>query len=96
MLSNQLGRPVLDKTGLIGKYDFTLDYAMNLNGVQLPPLPPGAPGPGPGAAPGDNASEPEPDLAAAVEQQLGLRLVAGKANIDVVVIDRLNKAPSEN
>jgi uncharacterized protein (TIGR03435 family) len=40
MLSNALGHPVLDKTWLTGKYDFTLDYAINLSGLQLPPPPP--------------------------------------------------------
>ncbi len=70
MLSNQLNRPVLDKTGLAAKYDFTLDY--NLNGLQASP---------------DNAGEPGLDLAAAVQQQLGVRLVAGKASIDVLVVD---------
>jgi len=88
-LSNTLGHPVLDRTGLTGKYDYTLDYAMNVSGLQLPPSPPGA-------APGNDASEPRPDLAAAFQQQLGLTLVAGRANIDMVVIDRINKVPTEN
>jgi uncharacterized protein (TIGR03435 family) len=88
MLSNQLGRPVLDKTGLTGKYDFTLDYAFNLGGLQLPPPPPGAAG--------DSASDPGPDLAAAVQQQLGLGLVAGRAKLDVVVIDKAEKVLTEN
>jgi uncharacterized protein (TIGR03435 family) len=47
--------------------------------------------------PGGDASDPGPDLSAAVQQQqLGSGLVARKANIDVVVIDRLEKVPSEN
>jgi uncharacterized protein (TIGR03435 family) len=40
MLSSQINRPVLDKTGLTGKYDFTLDYAPG--GVPLRRLPPPA------------------------------------------------------
>ena len=95
MLSNQLGRPVLDKTGLTGKYDFTLEYRIDLSGYQLPPPPPGAPGPA-AATPGDSASDPGPDLAAAVQQQLGLGLVAGKAKLDVVVVDKADKVPTEN
>jgi uncharacterized protein (TIGR03435 family) len=90
MLSNQLGHPILDKTGLTGKYDFTIDYTVR--GLQLPP----PPGPGPTAAPADVASDPEPDLAAAIRQQLGLGLVAGKATLDVVAIDRLDKVPTAN
>jgi uncharacterized protein (TIGR03435 family) len=93
MLSNQLGHPVLDKTGLNGRYDFTLDYALNLNGFQLPPSPPGTPGPG-GA--GDSAADPRPDLAAAVGQQLGLRLVGGRTKLDIVVIDKIEKTPTQN
>jgi len=96
MLSGQRNHPVLDKTGLTGKYDFTLDYAMNLSGFQLPPPPPGQPEPGPAGAPGETASDPGPDLAAAVQQQLGLGLVAGKAKLDVVVIDHMEKIPTEN
>jgi uncharacterized protein (TIGR03435 family) len=94
MLSNQLNRPVLDKTGLTGKYDFTLDY--NLSGFALPP-PSGREVPGLIAlAPGDTASEPGPDIAAAVQQQLGLRLVASKAKLDLVIVDKANKVPTDN
>ena len=85
MLGNQLGRPVLDKTGLTGLYDFSLDFT-------LPPLP--------GAAPpvqGDTAaSEPMPNLTDAVQREPGLRLVAGKAQLDVIVIDKIDKVPTEN
>jgi uncharacterized protein (TIGR03435 family) len=95
MLSNSLNRPVLDKTGLTGKYDFTLDY--NVSGLALPPPPPGPPGPGPAAAaPGDTASDPGRDFATAVQQELGLKLVASKAKIDVVVIDKVEKMPTAN
>lgn len=94
MLGNQLNRPVLDKTGLTGKYDFTIDY--NLTGFALPPPPPGQTGPGPAAAPGDNVSDPGPDLATVVQQQFGLRLVASKAKLDVVVIDKAEKVPTDN
>jgi len=90
MMSAQLNRPVLDKTGLTGLYDFNLEFAIDISGL---PLPPGAPGPLP-AAPG--ASDPGPDLAAAVQQQLGLRLVGRKANLDVVVVDKADRVPSEN
>lgn len=94
-LSNALGHPVVDKTGLTGKYDFTLDYAMNLNGIIQLPLPP-AGAPGPESVSSDKASDPLPDLAAAVQKQLGLGLVAAKATLDVVVIAHLEKVPTEN
>jgi uncharacterized protein (TIGR03435 family) len=88
-LGGVLHRPVIDKTGLTGKYDFSIDFNLDLRA--LGPLPGG---PTPGA--GDNAPDPGPDIAAAVEQQLGLRLVAGKAKLDVLVIDKAEKVPSDN
>lgn len=86
MLTNQLHRPVLDKTGLTGKYDFSLEFAPVLN---VPPPLPGAPS-------GATAAEPAPDLAAAVQQQLGLKLVASKATLEVIVIDKAEKVPTSN
>jgi uncharacterized protein (TIGR03435 family) len=94
MLGNALRRPVLDKTGLTGNYDFTIDFVLDMSRLQ--PLPPGQPGPGASANPANEASDPEPDLAAAVQQQLGLRLVTGKAKLDVLVIDEAERIPSEN
>jgi uncharacterized protein (TIGR03435 family) len=92
MLTAQMNRPVLDTTGLNGLYDFTLEFTIDVSAL---PLPPGAPAPPPGA-PGPGASDPEPDIAAAVQQQLGLRLVGGRANLDMVVIDKAGKIPTEN
>jgi uncharacterized protein (TIGR03435 family) len=89
MLGNDLRRPVLDKTGLTGFYDFILDYTIDLSGF---PLPPGVPEPARDAG----ASDPGPDLAAAVEKELGLRLVPGKAKLDVVVVDKAEKVPTDN
>jgi uncharacterized protein (TIGR03435 family) len=91
LLGGQLHRPVLDKTGLTGKYDFSIDFKMDLRALGPTPG-----GPGPGAAPIDNATDPGPDLAAAVEQQLGLRLVPAKAKLDVLVIDKAEKVPTDN
>ena len=40
MLAIMVGRPVLDKTGLEGAYDFTLDYSMEeLGGMNRPDAP---------------------------------------------------------
>jgi len=95
MLTNQIGRPVLDKTGLGGVYDFELEFAFNLS--TLPP-PPGAIPP-PSAAsstPIDTASEPIADISSALQTQLGLRLASSKAKLDTIVIDKAEKIPTEN
>jgi uncharacterized protein (TIGR03435 family) len=96
LLGNQLNRPVVDKTGLTGKYDFNLEYTPDLSGLPgLPPPPPGLGGPAP-VAPSTDASAPGSNLAAAIEQQLGLRLVSNKAKLDVVVVDKAEKVPTDN
>ena len=89
MIGNELRSPVLDKTALTGKYDFTIEWIPDLRGQRLPPPPPGYSGP-------ESAGAPPPNLAAAVLQQLGLGLVANKATLDVVVIDKAEKVPTAN
>lgn len=92
MLSHQdLGLPVIDKTGLTGKYDFTLKWTLeeNRSGAMLTE----------GGQPGNgNTSLLEssgPSLDTALEQQLGLKLERRKGPVDVLVIDHVEK-PSEN
>jgi uncharacterized protein (TIGR03435 family) len=89
LVGNNVGRPVLDKTGLTGKYDFELEYTPNIPPGQL--LPPGG-----APAPADTASEPGLNIADALQKQLGLRLIANKAKLDVLVIDNAEKAPTAN
>ncbi len=72
-LSYQVGRTVVDKTGLTGKYDFELKWNPNES---------------------DTSSE-LPDFFTAIEEQMGLKLVAGKAATDTLTVDRLEK-PSGN
>jgi uncharacterized protein (TIGR03435 family) len=74
------GRPVVDKTGLTGLYDFTLHWASF--------------DPGPAAAPTD-PGEQGPSLFTALEEQLGLKLKSEKEQIEVIVVDSVEK-PSEN
>jgi uncharacterized protein (TIGR03435 family) len=77
-------RPILDKTGLTGKYDFTLTYA-----------PENTSAPVPGASPNIPAEPAGPTLFVALEEQLGLKLEAGKAPVEIIVIDRVER-PSGN
>lgn len=89
-LSGMLGRTVVDKTGLTGNYDFTLNWTPDegmrnvLGGPQSGP-PNGDPPPDLGG----------PTLFTAVEEQLGLKLEATKATVDVIVIDHIDQ-PTAN
>jgi uncharacterized protein (TIGR03435 family) len=84
------GHPVVDKTGLTGRYDFTVEYTLDLSALPPPPgLPPQPPREG-------VASDPGSDLPSAIEKQLGLKLTSGKARLDVIVVDRAEKTPTQN
>jgi len=78
-----LDRPVVDKTNLNAKYDFDLEWAYDDTQFtgNLPPISP------------ENTTKP--DLFAALQQQLGLRLESSRAAVDTIVIDSVEK-PSEN
>lgn len=87
MLSRIVRRKVIDKTGLTGKYDFTLKYTPDENQRAMM-SPPGMPPP----APADSSG---PTLFTALQEQLGLKLEPRKAPVEIFVIDRAEK-PSEN
>jgi uncharacterized protein (TIGR03435 family) len=84
-LSNPAGRPVFDKTGLTGTYDVTLEYAQErLNATPVTG--------GDGAANVPAAPEPSgPSIMAALEEQLGLKLVSSRGPMQVVVIEHMDK-----
>lgn len=81
-----LDQPVVDQTGLDGHYDFALNWTPDETqfanvGVKLPP-------------PSDKPAAPPP-LSTAMLDQLGLKLVTTKAQVEVLVIDKVEK-PSAN
>jgi uncharacterized protein (TIGR03435 family) len=83
--SNVLDRPVVDQTGLTGRYDFSVTFTPDdsqFNG--RPPVPKPTEG-----------VEPAPNLFEAIQQQLGLKLTAEKTQVDVLAIDHVEK-PSAN
>ena len=87
VLSQQLGRAVVNQTGLTGNYNFTLEWT-----------PDPAQGGGPPGEPKDNplpADSSGPSIFTAIQEQLGLRLESQKGPAEVIVIDRVEK-PSEN
>jgi uncharacterized protein (TIGR03435 family) len=111
MLSTFVDRPILDETGLKGKYQVELDLAMadmmnaarqsGMLGAMGGGPPPGAGGGGGagtgGARPAESASDPggSSSIFTAVEQ-MGLKLTPRKGPIETVVVDHLEKTPTEN
>lgn len=89
LLSNLMGRPVIDRTGLTAKYDFELRWTPDPGQTLLPP---GAPFPAVEAQPPDPNG---PTIFTALQEQLGLRLESQKGPVDMIVIDHVEK-PSEN
>lgn len=88
MLSQNLGREVVDQTGLTGNYAVKLEWTPEPGqgggfGIPLPP----------GALPSVDPNGPT--LTTALQEQLGLRLESAKAPVSVIVIDSLTK-PTEN
>jgi len=67
-----LDRPVVDRTGLAGRWDFRLDWT-------------------PDDVPSDAADAP-PSLLQALQDELGLKLTATRALVDVMVVDHAEKA----
>jgi uncharacterized protein (TIGR03435 family) len=100
MLTGFMDRPVVDMTGLKGTYKIGLDLSMDdlrnaarKVGVAMPGGPaPGGAGP---AAPVPEASEPTSSLFSTI-QQLGLKLEARKAPVEIIVVDHVEKTPTEN
>jgi uncharacterized protein (TIGR03435 family) len=76
-----LDRPVLDKTGLTGHYDFDLKWAPDdsqFGGAIKPPI-----------------DSPSPPFFAAIQEQLGLKLVPTKGPVSALIIDKAER-PSAN
>ena len=86
-----LGRPVVDKTGLTGKYSFALNWSPEpgLPPAGLPGLPPPPPAPPP---PTDGAADPS--IFTALQEQLGLRLQPATGTLPIIAVDHI-EAPLE-
>lgn len=72
-LSRQLHRPVLDRTGLTGKFDMELHWTPD----DAAPVP------------ADSKAERAPGLLTALQEQLGLRLESIKGPVDMIVVDHV-------
>jgi uncharacterized protein (TIGR03435 family) len=84
-ISAQLRRPVIDETGLKGRYEIRIDVTAYMQAA---------------AGGGDGHSEGQIDvmsvLFTALQQQLGVKLDSKKENVDILVIDHAEKSPTEN
>ena len=76
-LARAVGRPIVDKTGMQGRFGWTVNYT-------------------PFSANGSSGDSAPPDLFAAIEQQLGLKLEPKKESLQILVIDHAERVPTEN
>jgi len=77
-LSSRVGRSIVDRTGLAGRFDLDVEFA---------PTPVRSDGSDPSL--GDRPTSDAPSIYTAIQEQLGLKLESQKTAIDVTVIDRV-------
>jgi len=77
-VADQLRRPVVDGTGLAGRYDYMLSFLMDPAG----------------AGTSAETSPDKPDLIEALRDQLGLRLERKTVPVQVLVVDSAGKFPT--
>lgn len=81
-ISDEIGRPVVDQTGLTGRYEIEMNLTPYVTKA------------GEGGNPGQ--LDIMSILFTGLQEILGLKLESGKASVDVLVIDHVEKAPTEN
>lgn len=91
VLARTLGRTIVDKTGLTGKYDLQAQWTPD-QAQLLQAFPGGGPPPG---MPAPQFDPNGPSIFTALQEQLGLKLESQKGPVDVIVIDHVER-PSEN
>jgi uncharacterized protein (TIGR03435 family) len=86
LVARELREPVIDQTGLKGRFNYFVDiepyFSEESRKAQVP---------GGGPPPDANAI-----IAVAFQKELGLKVEAKKAPVEVIVVDRVEKAPTEN
>jgi len=91
-LSANLGRNVIDKTGLTGSYDVKLTWTPEEGQMMIPGGGPGGAGEG---RPEAGAIDSGPSIFTAIQEQLGLKLEPAKGPVEMIVVDKADK-PTEN
>ena len=85
-LADHIGRPVIDRTGLTGRYDITLNYrhegrVPGIAGILGPPAGFEPPAIDPNA----------PSFIGALQEQLGLKLENARGPVEIAVIEKIEK-----
>jgi len=80
MLSNVLHAPVINKTGLSGRYDASVNFGKYMQDVSGK----------------EGAFDPTAMIINGLQEELGLRLESKKLPIDLLIIDHVEKIPVEN
>jgi uncharacterized protein (TIGR03435 family) len=83
-LSHELRSPVIDQTGLTGLYNYSLDINAFVTEETLKSANSGPPPDAPSI------------IAQAIRQQLGLRVDAKKAPVEMLIVDHIEKTPTDN
>jgi uncharacterized protein (TIGR03435 family) len=84
LLARMTGQPVINETNLNGAFDFNLEWSPDETEKLNGPVE-GAP-----------AAASGPSLFAALQEQLGLKLEGRKGPVDVLVVDHIERMPTEN
>jgi uncharacterized protein (TIGR03435 family) len=80
MLSSVLRAPVINNTGLEGRYDATINIGKYIAD----------------ATPKDGTFDPIPMIMTGLQEELGLKLESKKMPLDLLIIDHAQKVPTEN
>jgi len=84
LFARMVGLPVTDATGLEGVFTFALDWTPDETQRLAVPDESAAP------------NQAGPSIFAALQEQLGLKLEGRKAPVEILVVDRMERVPTEN
>jgi uncharacterized protein (TIGR03435 family) len=77
LLGSQIRQPIVNATGLRGKFDFVVSWSFAATRPNAPP-------------------DSSPSIFSAIQEQLGLKLESKKIPVDTLIVDHIERTPSEN